>query len=228
MYGNKPKNQFQLGWTVKPKVTIGCSGKRLVFDNNKRHVISVVPMNSSMVTHQVQNNLWAITNGDCRSAKRSLCFRFVIMTSKILRNFLYWLFNQPRISAHAHCSVAINRLGVIFGARWLREFGRVEQFRFRFPEGQLQIKILTMVHISLIRNQHKKMCCINVAPPNITSIWTWTMIKSELSTVESIHWAPIHSTKSWGTVPPVGYAYAYMSLCIWYTCLSYRPSTIIC
>jgi hypothetical protein len=25
------------------------------------------------------------------------------------------------------------------------EFGRVEQFRFRFPEGQLQIKISTMI-----------------------------------------------------------------------------------
>jgi hypothetical protein len=61
------------------KVKIGSSGKRLVFDNTKRHVIFVVPINSSMVGHQVQTVL-ATTNGRCRSAEGSLCFRFVIMT----------------------------------------------------------------------------------------------------------------------------------------------------
>ena len=82
------KPSFNLVERKKLKVKIGSSGKRLVFDNTKCHVISVVPINRSMVAHQVQT-LWAISNGRCRSAKRSLCFRFVIKTWKILRNFIY-------------------------------------------------------------------------------------------------------------------------------------------
>jgi hypothetical protein len=78
-YGKRPKNQLQLGRTKKLNVKIGSSVKRLVFGNTKCHVISVVPINRSMVACQVET-LWAISDGRCRSAKRSLYFRFVIIS----------------------------------------------------------------------------------------------------------------------------------------------------